>query len=510
MQHLKRALEDKKPLPVCVARSSINSGAINEAPPVEDSGAIVAVAKNMLTTMEILWAYFNDKDPATRAVFARWVATHQTVEEDPILSKFVKVTPTELYLNPGYEGIANLDTAERFAFYRELFMDLTTQTELLTWADAAKFTHTNEVLIPLIAFSQCKALYTHRVASLKILYLFCKEEGILPDEDEVEDNGSPVSDLLNAAIASCASESEMMPEHRHSHARAAANAPSPTLPSAIADLDTREKPYSLDQYQYTVTQKRITSEAEKEAYEKVTSKVSLLCKDFVRKVKEIRTYNTGGKQPGMRAGKLDTHAMYRYKSSPDIFYNNTYKQLESDLAFGIILDISGSMYGDGIANGKITMILLHEALKNLGINHAIIGHTSDGYHDVRIEKYQSFREEAGYNTFKNYALAGLSAQWGNCDSGALHYMHHCMRRVQNRDKIMLIFSDGEPTECTDNELIQTVRDIEADGIKVIGIGINFPNIARYYRDCANGKNLKDMLSIVSRILQEYILKKGTD
>jgi nitric oxide reductase activation protein len=89
-------------------------------------------------------------------------------------------------------------------------------------------------------------------------------------------------------------------------------------------------------------------------------------------------------------------------------------------------------------------------------------------------------------------------------------MHHCMRRVQNRDKIMLIFSDGEPTECTDNELIQTVRDIEADGIKVIGIGINFPNIARYYRDCANGKNLKDMLSIVSRILQEYILKKGTN
>lgn len=510
MTPLKRELESKEEkLPVCSSQGSISTVSVNEQTLAKTDGAIIAIAKNMLSTMEILWAYFTDKDPTTQANFAKWIHTYQTDAPDPVLDTFVEITPTALRLKPGFEQIASADTATRFKFYRDFFMDTATQEQLHTWSEEDNFVHTNIVLEPLIAFSQCKALYTHRVESLRIMYLYCKEEGILPNPSDLLTTDMETA-LFNAVVEA-ASESELMPLHSHkSHSGANASTEVTKLPSAISDLDTRGEEFTIDQYQYTVTQKRITSEAEKLAYEKVTSKVTLLCKDFVRKVKEIRTYNTGGKQAGLRTGKLNTHAMYRYKASPDIFYNNTYKQLESDLAFGIILDISGSMYGDGIENGKITMILLHEALKNLGINHSIIGHTSDGYHDVRIEKYQSFREEAEYTTYKNYALAGLSAMWGNCDSGALQYMHHSMRRVQNKDKIILIFSDGEPTECSEIELIQKVRDIEADGIKVIGIGINFPNIARYYRDCANGKNLKDMLSIVSRILQEYILKKGNN
>jgi hypothetical protein len=49
--------------------------------------------------------------------------------------------------------------------------------------------------------------------------------------------------------------------------------------------------------------------------------------------------------------------------------------------------------------------------------------------------------------------------------------------------------------------------MERKGIKVIGIGINFPNISKYYTDYANGRNLQDMLNIVSLILEEYVLKK---
>lgn len=509
MQPLKNALETDTQLPMCTGPNSISTVAINSAELSKAASSIVPIAKNALATMEVLWAYFEDKDPVTQATFARWVHTHME-EHDPILSKFVDVTPTAIMLKPGFERIAEHDTKTRFEFYRDFMRDSDTQKWLEELSDN-DFPLTNRMLVPFIAFAQCKALYTHRVESLRILYMYCKENNTLPQSEEdwgFESSTTADRELLDAAVEQA--ESELMNlETSRKHSGDSATASIPTAASAISDLDARNGEFTMGSYEYIVEHKHITSEREKEAYDKVTSKVTLLCKDFVRKVKDIRTYNTGGKQPGMLSGKLDTKAMFRYKSSHDIFYNNTYKQLESDLAFGIVLDISGSMYGTGIENGKITMILLHEALKNLGINHAIIGHTSDGTHNVRIEKYQSFKEEAGYNTFKNYALAGLCAQWGNCDSGALYYMHHCMRRVQNKDKIILIFSDGEPTECTALELIDEVRSIEADGIKVIGIGINFPNIARYYHDYANGRNLKDMLSIVSRILQEYILKKGT-
>jgi hypothetical protein len=52
--------------------------------------------------------------------------------------------------------------------------------------------------------------------------------------------------------------------------------------------------------------------------------------------------------------------------------------------------------------------------------------------------------------------------------------------------------------------------MEKKGIKVIGIGVDFPSISKYYTDYANGRNLQDMLNIVTDILQEYILKKKVD
>ena len=75
-------------------------------------------------------------------------------------------------------------------------------------------------------------------------------------------------------------------------------------------------------------------------------------------------------------------------------------------------------------------------------------------------------------------------------------------------KICLIFIDGEPKKNKDSELINQVKFMENKGIVVIGIGINFPSIERYYTKHANGKNLVDMLNITINILKDYILKKG--
>jgi hypothetical protein len=49
--------------------------------------------------------------------------------------------------------------------------------------------------------------------------------------------------------------------------------------------------------------------------------------------------------------------------------------------------------------------------------------------------------------------------------------------------------------------------MEKHGIKVIGIGVNFPEISKYYSNYANGRNLKEMLDIVADILKEYVLTK---
>ena len=274
-------------------------------------------------------------------------------------------------------------------------------------------------------------------------------------------------------------------------------------------LDRAAADFSENGYDFDIKTISNTSvsEATKARYNTIVSKVNLVCKNLTKQIRDIKTYNEGGKNPGLSSGKLDKKAIYRYKYDKNIFYNNTYKIKESDLAFGILLDISGSMRGEGIENGKATMIILHEVLKTLNINHCIATHNSVGEHQCNIKKYVQFKENANYNVNKCFSIAEITANYGNCDSGALYFMEQELMRTVNKDKICLIFSDGEPTECTSAELRDQVKHMERLGIKVIGIGINFESIKDYYNDYANGRALKEMLDIVSGILKQYVLDK---
>jgi hypothetical protein len=377
----------------------------------------------------------------------------------------------------------------------------------------------NPIVAMFIGYAEGIAVTHARVNSLAILYTYCADKGYISKglEDDLEDwfsNATGIGATLGSAINN--PEKTLMDLDPSTPSAPAtggenenANGPKYQGDNGIFEaLDTLNASFKDGGYTFDVKDVRVTDASVKTAYDNVCSKVSLINKNLIRKIKEIKVYNTGGKNPGASSGRLDRKAMYRYKYDPDIFYNNNYKQLESDLAFGIILDESGSMSGKGIADGKVTMIVLHETLKALGINHSIIGHTSHhGDYSCSIERYQSFKEDKTYTVCKNYALANIAAHSCNCDSGALYYMERAMDRVQNKDKIVLIFSDRYPTACSGTDLIKQVSRMEQKGIKVIGLGIDFPSISKYYSEYANGRNLQDMLNIVTSILQEYILKK---
>lgn len=275
----------------------------------------------------------------------------------------------------------------------------------------------------------------------------------------------------------------------------------------ILDRKVSEFTESVYTFNAKIADSSLKDEAAKDRYNNILKSVNLVSKNLTKQIKDIKTYNEGGKNGSLSKGKLDKKNIHRYKYDKNIFYNNTYKIKESDLAFGILLDISGSMYGEGIENGRITMIILHEVLKTLGINHCIATHNSNHYHQCNVTKYVQFKENANHSIGKCYDLATISAGGGNCDSGALYYMEKELLRTTNKDKICLIFSDGEPTECTGTELRDQVKHMEKEGIKVIGIGINFDSIKDYYLDYANGRTLREMLNIVAGILKQYVLDK---
>lgn len=427
-------------------------------------------------------------------------------------------TPSGISINDNVKKIIEIkDMSERYEAIKEYINKITYFPGVVEYSNNIEY-----VPIFLSAFVKFCNDYSFRSMRIKIiLYLLelLKELG-LPLKVCSRDSDSLAEALGDMSGLGIAMESESSNDLINFHFESYNTTPPPETPSersakvakkaASNDiLDRAAADFSENGYNFDIKVVTNTAVAQsvKDKYNTIVSKVNLVCKNLTKQIRDIKTYNEGGKNPGQSSGKLDKKAIYRYKYDKNIFYNNTYKVKESDLAFGILLDISGSMRGEGVENGKATMIILHEVLKTLNVNHCIATHNSIEEHQCNIKKYVQFKENANYTINKCYDLATISACYGNCDSGALYFMEQELMRTTNKDKICLIFSDGEPTECSDAELRDQVKHMERLGIKVIGIGINFENIKDYYNDYANGRTLKEMLDIVSNILKQYVLDK---
>ena len=476
-------------------------------------------AKCIIFGLEVLHMLYTIPNPKHVNVLERLLASN--ANEINGIEKFLyAVTPTGI--KPANEFVQKIidcaDPKKRF----ELISMYTTSIDIwreafLRVSDPIKpLPYVAEWLLETCAYCNELAVYDMRVKYLSILYKFCQDKGWLDellDEDpeamssfmeDLEDTFKAVGADAPSSVADSTSLMDLSTGKPYTKS-APPSGPTADVSPTIEALDKLKASYSDDKYKFDVKDVVKTTPIAK--YLDIASHVDLLNKSLIKRIKDIKVYNTGGKNAGMSKGKLDRKALYRYKTCKDIFYDNTYKVKECDLAFGLILDVSGSMAGKGIENGTATMIILHETLKALGINHSIITHTSDGKYHSEINRYQAFKEDKTYSTLKNYALGDIDACWGNCDSGALFYMEKALSRVRNKDKICIMFSDGEPTECSGTDLKEQVKKMERQGIKVIGVGINYSNIKNYYTEYANGKNLAEMFDIIADILKRYVLEK---
>lgn len=443
---------------------------------------------------------------------------------------------TKLIYNTGVDTfvpaiLLPADSEERFYTISEYIRSIEVQCtldnicyNLAHGAYGNAYIHLPALFGAVISFAENYSLREFRVKQCAILYNYCKANGILKKEESTAEfyagEDSELSGMLKEVLESAGvsedssktkPKSKMLdldePDYKTSR-KPSSHKDIYEDTSVSQALDGLIGNFKTDKYTYTIQDIYKYTDADKAKYEAIASHIKLVNTQLIKQIRDIKTYNSGGKYAGLRSGKLDRKALHKYKTDPNIFYQNIYKQKECDLAFGIVLDASGSMYGRGIEDGRTTMIVLHETLKALGINHSIIDHTCyNGKYYSDLRRYQCFKEDKGYTVRKNYALASITAESGNCDSGALWFMEKALLRTRNKDKICLIFSDGAPTECSGKDLVDQVRHMERNGIKVIGIGIGYPNISKYYSEYANGNNLKQMLDIVSNILKEYVLSK---
>ena len=121
-------------------------------------------------------------------------------------------------------------------------------------------------------------------------------------------------------------------------------------------------------------------------------------------------------------------------------------RVTNDLYLGVVVDCSGSMYGASMDKAHAFGVLLAEAARGLpNVDVGFYGFTDRVIYDAGDSRYP--------------AVASLEAGGGNNDAAALSYVAGVAKRSKRRAKLLVMISDGLPTECSVEALRGLVRTL---------------------------------------------------
>ena len=158
--------------------------------------------------------------------------------------------------------------------------------------------------------------------------------------------------------------------------------------------------------------------------------------------------------------RLDRSAVKRLitHGDPRLMVART-REFRNDLFIGMAIDCSGSMaYNDNMELAKRFGALLCEAVRDIdGIDLNIVGFTDDAILDAG-DKHRN-------------SIFALHAGGGNNDAAALWHIAQKASSSQRSAKLLIMISDGLPTECSVDALRTLVRKL------TLGFGIHCAQLA---------------------------------
>lgn len=144
--------------------------------------------------------------------------------------------------------------------------------------------------------------------------------------------------------------------------------------------------------------------------------------------------------PGYALGnRIDTKRLYR--SDQKIFTKNVPAKKGFDMAVAVLLDESGSMGSkDRNKYAQAAAIILQDFCYRLHIPLMVYGHSTSG--DL-VDLY-SYVEYDVFADLDRYRLADIQARGSNRDGAALRYVSRRLLERPERNKILILVSDGNP------------------------------------------------------------------
>jgi len=164
----------------------------------------------------------------------------------------------------------------------------------------------------------------------------------------------------------------------------------------------------------------------------------------------------------------------------------------NDLFVGVAVDCSGSMGGARLERAKRFATLVAVACQGLpSVDVRIFGFTDRTLYDA--------------GTASRCAAHALEVGGGNNDAAALHHVATLARRSPRDAKLLVMISDGLPTECSSTSLIALVRRLEREGLACAQVAvapIREPCFDHYVE--VLGDDTSDVVRRFARIVQNLV------
>ncbi len=202
-------------------------------------------------------------------------------------------------------------------------------------------------------------------------------------------------------------------------------------------------------------------------------------------LKQLKESRRGGKQTGLLMGRrLDSHALHR--NDGKVFYKNALPNEIPELAVGLLLDESGSMFAsDRCTYARASAIILYDFCQNLDIPVMVYGHSTGR----GVELY-SYAEFDSIDNDDKYRMMDIGARDSNRDGAALRFVAEQLSKRPEAVKLLILVSDGQPADwgysgsAAEEDLRGIKQEYQRKGILFVAaaIGNDKENIERIYGD----------------------------
>lgn len=325
-----------------------------------------------------------------------------------------------------------------------------------------------------------------------------------PDEEKRK-----ADDAVKESLRKLSKELEHVRKTELKHQVEGGNGTAPKLQDSLGDVkgisNMHKVPVEYYSYKKNYDSLRYPEYGEDKGLQKQASQ-------FSKKLKEELMYQAKTRRKnGLKAGKLNDSALSRIITDQRCF-RKTIEGIDKKARFEILLDLSGSMYGQKVRDAVQAAYMLSIACAKIKVPVSVMGHNAD--ETVYLHHFLEFEDYLKPDSRKNI----LKACAGNANRDGLAIFHAATDLVRHRKKdeklMLLVISDGAPSAYGYSgksafQDIQNICDMFEKEYQVhtigIGIGDDTAHVPTIYKDYVLVPNVEELGDQLLNIIKKAVL-----